>query len=403
MRNSCSFAPFILAAALFAHASSTADQFTALIASALASDARPFPGTDGKTYLAYELLLTNASATQAILEKIEVVDASNSSNPLATFDCADLLARLRTPGAAPVTAPTINAGESRLLLIDFALDPSAKIPPRLMHSIRLLGSSAPSRQPKTPVALSYTVAAIEINTKLAKIGPPLAGDRWVAVNGCCDEVGVHRPSGLACNGGVYFAQRFAIDWMRLDKTGRLVAGDPADVHRYPDYGADVLAVADGAIVDIQNTLDDQKPGTLPDSSTINMQNVDGNHIVIDLGDGVYVFYAHLQKGSVQVSVGDRVRRGQVLAKLGNTGNTLGPHLHFHLMEGPSVLCSNGIPYKIDSFAVAGQISLSEFAKAPDVEGDWGKGMLPVPSPRHDQYPMDLNIVTFSLTIRQPQD
>lgn len=394
MRNNASFAALVFAAAVLAHASSTTDQFTPLIASALTSDARPFPGTDGKAHLAYELLLTNASATQATLEKIDVVDASNSSNPLVTFDGADLLARLRTPGAAQVTAPTINAGESRVLLIDFAVDPSAKVPARLMHSIHLLGTSAPSRQPKTPVALSYTVAPIEINAKLAKVGPPLAGDRWVAVNGCCDEAGAHRPSALPCNGGVYFAQRFAIDWMRLDKAGQLAAGDPTDVHSYPGYGADVLAVADGAIVDTLNTLDDQKPGTLPDPSTINIQNVDGNHIVIDLGDGVYAFYAHLQKGSVKVAVGDRVRRGQVLAKLGNTGNTSGPHLHFHLMEGASVLCSNGIPYTIDSFAVAGQISLSDFAKASGVEGDWGKGMFPAPSPRHDQYPMDLNIVTF---------
>jgi hypothetical protein len=394
MRKNAFFAALVFAAAVFAHASSTTDQFTPLVASALTYDARSFPGTDGKAHLAYELILTNASATRATLEKIDVVDASDSSNPLATFDGADLLARLRTPGAAQVTTPAINAGESRVFLIDFAVDPSAKVPPRLMHSIHLLGTSAPSRQPKTPVALSYTVAPIEINAKLAKIGPPLAGDRWVAVNGCCDEAGAHRPSGLPCNGGVYFAQRFAIDWMRLDKAGQLAAGDPTDVHSYPGYGADVLAVADGAIVDTLNTLDDQKPGTLPDPSTINMQNVDGNHIVIDLGGGVYAFYAHLQKGSVQASVGDRVRRGQVLAKLGNTGNTSGPHLHFHLMEGTSVLCSNGIPYSIDSFAVAGQISLSDFAKATGVEGDWGKGMFPAPSPRHDQYPMDLNIVTF---------
>jgi murein DD-endopeptidase MepM/ murein hydrolase activator NlpD len=125
-----------------------------------------------------------------------------------------------------------------------------------------------------------------------------------------------------------------------------------------------------------------------------MQNVDGNHIVINLGDGVYAFYAHLQKGSVLVSVGDRVKRGQVLAKLGNTGNTSGPHLHFHLMDGPSVLCSNGIPYTIDSFAMAGQISLSDFAKATGVEGDWSKGMFPAPGSRQGQYPMDLNIVDF---------
>jgi hypothetical protein len=400
MRNKAFYAALIFAPAVFvaaavvARASSTTDQLTPLIASSLTSDARPFPGTDGKVHLVYELLLTNSSATLATLKKIEVVDASNSINPLAAFDGADLLARLRTPGAAPVTVPTLEAGQSRLLLIDFALDPSAKVPPRLMHTIHLLGAAAPSRQPMTPVMLSYTVAPIAIKRKLQNIGPPLAGDGWLAVNGCCGEAGIHRSTGLACNGGIYFAQRFAIDWMRLDKAGHLVTGDPTDVHSYPDYGADVLAVADGTVVATQNNLENQKPGTLPDPSTINMQNVDGNHIVIDLGDGAYAFYAHLQKDSVQVSIGDRVRRGQVLAKLGNTGNTSAPHLHFHLMEGTSVLCSNGIPYTLDSFAMTGQVSVSDFAKAPGIEGDWGKGMFPAPSPRHDQYPMDLNIVTF---------
>lgn len=387
------FFTVLLAVAVYAYAG-TGDQFTPLIASTVTKNVWPFPGTDGKTHLVYELLLTNASATPATVEKIEVVDASKPSRALASFDGAEMTSRLRTPGAAPVTTAVIEAGAARLFLIDFALDPSAEVPPRLLHNIQLLGTPMPSRQPQTPVALSYTVAPIEIKAKLPKIGPPLAGDRWVAMNGCCDDVGVHRPSGLACNGSIYFSQRFAIDWMQLDKAGRLAEGDGLDVHQYPDYGADVLAVADGVVVDTLNTLSDQKPGTLPDPKMMNIGNVDGNHIVIDLGDGVYAFYAHLQKGSVQVSVGDGVKRGQVMAKLGNTGNTSGPHLHFHLMEGASPLCSNGIPYTIDSFAMTGQIPISDFAKATGIEGDWSKGMFSTPSPRHNQYPMDVNIVTF---------
>jgi biotin carboxyl carrier protein len=386
-----------LLAALFLAASGfaqTTDQFTPLVASGLTADARPFPATDGKTHLTYELVLTNASATEATLQKVAVVDPADPSHTLAAFEGADLLARLRTPGAARVSAPTVQAGQTRLLLIDFALDPAVKTPSRLMHSLALLGTPAPSREPMTPVAMHYTVAPIEIHGKLPKIGPPLKGDRWVAVNGCCDDTGVHRSSSMPCNGGIYAAQRFAIDWMQLDHAGRLVEGDPANVHSYPDYGADVIAVAEGKVVAATNDLEDQKPGTLPDPSTINMQNVDGNHIVIDLGGGVYAFYAHLQKDSLAVHPGERVKRGQVLAKLGNTGNTSAPHLHFHLMESPSVLCSNGIPYVIDSFALTGQVSIEEFAKATGAEGDWGKGMLPSPSERHDQYPMNLNIVTL---------
>jgi hypothetical protein len=216
----------------------------------------------------------------------------------------------------------------------------------------------------------------------------------VAINGCCGVNGVHRSTGLSVNGEIYFAQRFAIDWMRLDESGRIVHGDPSDVHNYADYGAPVLAVADGTVAETLNSLDDQKPGTLPDPSTINIQNVDGNHIVLDLGGGVFAFYAHLQKGSVSIAVGDHVRRGQVLGKLGNTGNTSGPHLHFHLMEGRSPLGSNGIPYMLNSFALAGQVSEAQYAAAPGVEGVWNQGLASSPSPRHNELPLDLNIVNF---------
>jgi len=206
--------------------------------------------------------------------------------------------------------------------------------------------------------------------------------------------GAHRSTGLPVNGKICFAQRFAIDWMRLDDAGRLVHGDPSNVLSYPAYGADVLAVADGAVVETLNTLDDQKPGTMPDPSTITLENVDGNHVVLDLGNGVFAFYAHMQKGSVKVAPGERVRRGQLLGKLGNTGNTSGPHLHFHLMDGPSVLGSSGIPYVMDSFVFAGQIPEAQFAAATGVEGDWSKGLSHRPSPRRGQFPLDLAIVDF---------
>jgi hypothetical protein len=292
-------------------------------------------------------------------------------------------------------SPKIEPDGTRLFLIDVSLDSQVKPPERLLHHIEVLGAPMPG-PPTTPVLLSYTVAPLNISTKFPHIGPPLSGKGWVAANGCCGAASIHRSSSQTVNGGIYFAQRFAIDWMLLDASGRLVHGDPADVRNYTCYGADVLAVADGTVMETLNDLDDQKPGTLPDPKTITLANVDGNHVVLDLGDGVFAFYAHLQKGSVRVKPGDRVKRGQLLGKLGNTGNTSAPHLHFHLMESPSVLGSNGIPYVIDSFAIAGQVPLADFEAATGMEGDyWGKGRLPAPSPRRDQYPLDLNIVDFS--------
>lgn len=374
--------------------SKASDRLTTLIASPLVATTQAFPGTDGKWHVVYELVLTNTSPTTATLQEIEVVNAANPSIALATFEGNDLVTHLRTLASTPAASAEIGSNETQLFLIDFALDENAHRPARLLHRFHLLGAAMPARTPVTPVALDHTIAPEELRGGLREIGPPLAGKGWVAINGCCEVGGAHRSAGLPVNGKIHFAQRFAIDWMKLDDSGLLVDGEPTDVHSYPDYGADVLAVADGTVVDTLETLDDQNPGELPDPKTITLENVDGNHVVIDIGGDVYAFYAHMQKNSLKVAVGDHVKRGQVLAKLGNTGNTSGPHLHFHLMDGPSVLGSSGLPYVIDSFAVAGQIPEAEFEASKGPEGDWSKGLSGKPIPRHGQFPMNLTIVDF---------
>jgi hypothetical protein len=396
MRNPQSITLVLLFTLLAATLRSKSDDWTPLVAAPLTANSRAFPGTDGKWHIVYELVLTNANATPATVKRIEVVDASSPSRILTGYEGSDLLVHLRMTANIPAANATIEFNGTRLFLVDIALEAGAKRPKRLMHHFEVLGGAAPSRTAGTPAPLSYTVAPFDVLSGLPELGPPLAGKGWVALNGCCEVGGVHRSTGLPVNGKICFAQRFAIDWMRMDDRGHFVNGDPSDVHNYSDYGADVLAVADGKVVDILNTLDDQKPGHLPDPKTITLENVDGNHVVLDLGGGLFAFYAHLQKGSVTVAKGDQVKRGQVLGKLGNTGNTSAPHLHFHLMDGPSVLGSNGLPYVIDSFFYSGQVPAAEFAQATNMEGDWGKGLLTLQSPRRGQLPLDLAIVTFSV-------
>jgi Peptidase family M23 len=375
------------------------DQFTPVIVSPLTMNTRPFPGTDGKYHVVYELVVTNTKPTPATLKKVEVLDARSqgmqSTAAVASYEGDALVSRLRTLANTPANSPEIEFGGTRLFLIDLTFDSQAQIPGRLQHRFTLTGASGPAPTPMTPAALSYTVAPLELHAQLPEIGPPLAGKRWVAINGCCAAGGAHRGSGLAANGWIYYGQRFAIDWMRLDDAGRLVHGDPADVHNYSCYGVDVLAVADGTVVQVLDALGDQPPGKLPDPKTMTVENVLGNHVILDLGGGVYAFYAHMEKGSIRVAEGQRVKRGEVLGKLGNSGNTSAPHLHFHLMEGPSALASNGIPYVIDSFALAGRIPAEKNpAVADSIEGSLSGGLLPSPSPRHGQFPLDLDVINF---------
>jgi hypothetical protein len=241
--------------------------------------------------------------------------------------------------------------------------------------------------------MQYLAAPIDLRPEPVQIGPPLKGAGWVAINGCCAPNVGHRSTGLPIDGRLYFAQRFAIDWMQLDDRGRLASGDLSDVQSYTGYGAEVLAVADGTVVATLDALPEQRPPNLPEPLTINLTNVLGNHVILDLGDDVFVLYAHLQPGSVAVQPGQRVQRGQGLGKLGNTGNTSAPHLHLHLMAGPT-LGSNGLPYTIDAFEVAGQISLADIERFYSFEGHWQDTLLPRPSARQREFPLFLNVVNF---------
>ena len=382
-----------LLALVLALNSASADVFTPVIASTLSPEAHPIRGTDGAYHVVYELLLTNTKSLPASIQKIEVLAGANGSQIITSFSDAEVVKRLRTLAPQPATDAMIEPNAARLFYIELTFKDAAHVPKLLEHRLHLIG--APNPGPAKPRPLDYVVAPLKIaDAKPLIIGPPLAGAGWVAANGCCNPDIVHRGSVQSVNGGLYDSQRFAIDWMRLDEQGCLVHGDESDVHNYTDYGADVLAVADGRVVSAVNNLDDQIPGRLPDPSTINIETVDGNHVVVDLGGGRFAFYAHLQKNSVRVKPGHEVKKGAVLGKLGNTGNTSAPHLHFHVMNRPSPLASDGVPYLIDAFDFAGQVDIAAFEAAPDITGDWGKGRVAKPERREREFPLNVNIINF---------
>ena len=88
-------------------------------------------------------------------------------------------------------------------------------------------------------------------------------------------------------------------------------------------------------------------------TNIALDKADGNSIILDLGHQRYAAYAHMQPGSLKVHRGDKVQLGQVIGLVGDTGNSVVPHLHFQVTDGPSSLSSNGFPYEISEFQVTG--------------------------------------------------
>ena len=90
-----------------------------------------------------------------------------------------------------------------------------------------------------------------------------------------------------------------------------------------------------------------------------MRPLAGNYVLVEGEEGV-AFYAHLRQRSVCVEEGQCVRRGDLIGKVGNSGNSTQPHLHFHLMDSPSPLGSNGIPFVFESYTLAGAIPVDDF-------------------------------------------
>jgi murein DD-endopeptidase MepM/ murein hydrolase activator NlpD len=227
------------------------------------------------------------------------------------------------------------------------------------------------------------------------LGPPLApGRRYVAADSCCSSVR-HRRALLPIGNREWLAQRFAVDWEQIDRTGRFVrrGGDPADVADYAIYGARAIAAGDATVVHVIDGLPAQKPGALP--SGLLLPEADGNSIVARLDDGLYMLYAHLQAGSIKVKVGDKIKRGDFLGLVGNSGNSSAPHLHFHVMDGPSPLTSEGVPYVIEAFATEGRLrSTALLDKYENTTTPFDVVAFPGSGANRAEMPLDLTVVSF---------
>jgi hypothetical protein len=135
------------------------------------------------------------------------------------------------------------------------------------------------------------------------IGPPLEGPGWLALGSCCD--GPHRRSVQPINGQLWLAQRFAIDFNRINEAGFLATDDQNLNESWPTYDQPVLAVTDAKVVAAADEFKDQIPNS-PQPVTI--AEADGNYVILKIKEGIYAFYAHLKAGTVAVEVGDTVKK-----------------------------------------------------------------------------------------------
>jgi hypothetical protein len=359
-------------------------QFTPLVPS-VSTPPRWFRGTDGQVHLVYELLLINAFPVPVELTTVDVLNV-DSGETLETFT-GDTLAAATSLLISPSNPTTsLPAGSVAVVWIDAPVASPELLPDTLTHHLTV------TVPPGLPVPETVTQVGGEASVDLrppVELSPPLAGARWAAVGSCCD--GPHRRALQPVDGALHLAQRFAIDFNRLDAENRSAAGDPSLTSSSPSYGQPVLAVADAVVVIAIDRFQDQVPYA---PTQVPLEEVEGNRVILDLGDGRYALYAHLKPGSVTVREGEQVQPGQVIGEVGNSGNSSGPHLHFHVMDSAAGLAADGMPYVFTAFDLMGTAPPLEEILVLDQE----QAPLPIDTqgagPRENELPLGRDVISF---------
>jgi hypothetical protein len=168
--------------------------------------------------------------------------------------------------------------------------------------------------------------------------------------------------------------RFAYDLCVVNKRGALYAGDPSKKENWFGYGVPVYATGAGIVISAENGIDENE---IVDAKLVYAKNMpetvpgyEGNHVTIDHGNGEYSHFAHLKPGSVLVRKGDLVRQGQMIGRMGFSGDSgFHVHLHYQLMDSSEISKVGGVPSYFRSFRRVVGSKLIDVAKGQIDTGD----------------------------------
>nr|WP_165388280.1 M23 family metallopeptidase [Sphingomonas populi] len=347
----------LVVASLTAMDASTVAQITPADAASMAASAWPiqvraeipcpptaFP-SEGSQHLFYELYLTNFSDSPVALHNVDVIDGDRpDARPLATFAGSGLsrIARVIGSHVDGASDGSIPPGGTLVLFLEVLVPERGPIPARLAHRLSL-GDGV------------VMMAAIPIRHSVLKVlGRPVTGANWIAADGPGSDPDNHHRRGLFVrDGALTDSRRFAIDW-KIVKDGKSYRGDDHAAASYFAYGRPLLAIGDALVLRAEDGHPDNPAGHGADfhpAQPVTIDNVGGNHVVLDLGDGQYAHYFHMRAGSVRVRPGERVRKGEVIGMIGSSGDAREPHVHLEITDTVGTLTGEGLPYVIDRYTV----------------------------------------------------
>jgi len=300
----------------------------------------------GRHHSAYEIYVTNFGKTPIKIEQVQVTGKVAGRELTFEMDTGKKLASMFAPVGGDATKPNdpaLNPGQTGVFFIfpDFLSEQG--IPKSFETAIKMESHGEHSG--------SGTIRGPSIKINPARpivIQSPIRGKNWAAVNGPLNT-SVHRRAILTMNGLPHIGQRYAIDWIQLGDDNNSFTGDKDKNSSYRAWDQEIHAVADGKIVEVKDGIPENVPNSGKLAVEITSDSLAGNHIIEDLGGGHFAAYAHLWPGTLKVKTGDVVHAGEVIARLGNTGNSSEPHLHFQVCDAPSFPNSEGLPFAIDRF------------------------------------------------------
>ncbi|MCB9752828.1 MAG: M23 family metallopeptidase [Myxococcales bacterium] len=201
-------------------------------------------------------------------------------------------------------------GQLRLVLYQFALDPAAKLDKLLVREHLYLEDLEPPVDHFLPVTRFHF---------------PSTGEWTVAHGGRRRSTNYHHGSRR---------QRFAYDLV-MHNGGRSRPRGRSRNRDFYCYGRPVLAPAAGVIIKAVDGVAENIPGK--------RGRAGGNGVLIDHGFGEITSLWHFIPGTLTVKVGDQVTVGQVLGRVGNSGSSTAPHIHFHVSHNEESLQGFALP------------------------------------------------------------